>query len=109
MTRHFPIDFQTAFPAPRDGQVVGGTAHWSAHGSADVTVIKPSELGLLGHVLETHCRTYGIRSEEGRGSVAQSLMAHFRSGVVEERDLLALLEREDRPLPKHAGRGGAGL
>lgn len=97
MTRHFPLDFQTAL----DGRT-------TAAGSVSIAVIQPDELGLLGRVLETHCRTYGIRSEEGRSSVAQSLMAHFRSGVVGEGDLLAILEREDRPLPKHAGQGGAG-
>lgn len=96
MTKHFSPDFQTAFNGRM--RTVGG---------APVAVIQPDELGLLGRVLETHCRTYGIRSEEGRSSVAQSLMAHFRGGVVREGELLAILEREDRPLPKHAGQADA--
>lgn len=79
--------------------------------SADLRagVISHEALGLLGRVLETHCTTYGIRSEEGRGSVAHSLMGHFRSGVVDEINLLAILEREDCPLPKPAGQVRIGL
>lgn len=55
---------------------------------------------MLSRVLETHCSTYGIRSDEGRDSVAQSVIGYFRSGVTSEHELLAHLEREDRPLDK---------
>ncbi len=72
-----------------------------------VRTLKSEELGLLSRILETHCSTYGIRSAEGRDSVAQSLIGYFRNGVTGEDELLARLELEDRPLEALQVRAGA--
>lgn len=77
-----------------------GATGWRENVRPDVRALRSEELGLLSRVLETHCSTFGIRSDEGRDSVAQSVIGYFRSGVSSEEELLASLEREDRPLEK---------
>ena len=76
------------------------TTGWNNEKRAEVVALRSEELGLLSRVLETHCSTYGIRSDEGRDSVAKSVIGYFHSGVTSEGELLASLEREDRPLDK---------
>ena len=57
----------------------------------------PSAIVLLSGILDQHCETHGIKSVEGRESVAASLIRHFGEGVRAREQLLVLLEREDRP------------
>jgi hypothetical protein len=61
------------------------------------TVIEREQIAMLTRVLNAHCETFGIHSEEARRSVAASLLAHYQKGVTDERELAKLVEREDRP------------
>lgn len=58
---------------------------------------KPHEVAMLARVLTAHCARYGIRSAEGRDSVALSLFTHFQRGVIDEDQLAEIIEKEDHP------------
>ena len=69
----------------------GETAVPAAH------VLKAAEISLLRRVVEAHCTKYGIRTSEGKKSVARSVMVHFRKDITEEK-LLKILDLEDNPV-----------
>ena len=60
-------------------------------------VLYPRTLTLLTRVLDKHCDTHGIKSDEGRSSVAQSLMEMHKQGINDEDELLRRLDLQDRP------------
>ncbi len=60
------------------------------------TVIEPEAIEMLTKVLEQHCGKFGIRSEEGRQSVASSVLARYQRGVSDPAEIARLLEEEDR-------------
>ena len=66
-------------------------------------VLKPVAISLLRRVVETHCSKYGIRTPEGKESVARSVMVHFRKDMTEEK-LLKILDLEDNPVAVSARR-----
>lgn len=52
---------------------------------------------MLSRVLNEHCKIFGIRSDEGRESVAVSLLALYQAGVTSERELRRRIDLEDAP------------
>jgi len=61
------------------------------------STLRPSEIDFLASIVEKHCSNCGIRSAEGRESVAASALALFENGVTTEEDMLTRLAREDDP------------
>ena len=61
------------------------------------TVIEPEAIKMLTKVLDHHCGKFGIRSEEGRESVARSILTIYQRGVSDPTEIARLLEAEDRP------------
>ena len=59
--------------------------------------VHPEHFEMLGRVLDAHCERFGVRSAEGRESVALSLLAHFQRGVSDEDDLTAIIADENHP------------
>lgn len=59
--------------------------------------LDPSALSMLSRVMAQHCDSHGIAQPEARESVALSVLAFYRAGVRGQRDLLRLLEEQDRP------------
>lgn len=76
-------------------------------------VLKPAAVRRLAAIVDRHCDMHGIRSREGRESVAASALAHYQRGVNIDEQLLEILALEDDPLrhlrqqPKTSG--GSGL
>ena len=60
-------------------------------------VLRPEEISLLARVLETHCSKHGIRTPEGKESVARSVLTHFGQDMTEA-GLLEILDLEDNPV-----------
>ena len=60
-------------------------------------VLRPEEISLLARVLETHCSKHGIRTPEGKESVARSVLTYFGHDMTEAA-LLEILDLEDNPL-----------
>jgi hypothetical protein len=63
-------------------------------------LLKPAQIAMLNRVLEIHCHDHGIRTSEGRASVAKSIMARYLPAT-SEADLLAALDQEDNPVAQH--------
>lgn len=61
------------------------------------SVLNPEDIAMLTKLLDDHCSKHGIRSAEGRESVAASLLAHYQNSIVDERELRDTIEREDDP------------
>lgn len=59
--------------------------------------VHPEHFDMLCRVLDAHCERFGIRSVEGRESIALSLLAHFQRGVTSEEDLTVIIADENHP------------
>ena len=57
--------------------------------------LRPREVALLRAVLREHCIAHGITSEEGRTSVASSLLVYYRNGIRDRKLLLEALDQEE--------------
>jgi hypothetical protein len=60
--------------------------------------LEPDAVRFLVATIDRHCLAHGIRSQEGRESVAASALAYYANGVTSEEVLLALLSKEDDPI-----------
>lgn len=60
------------------------------------SVLDPGDLAVLRAVFDKHCRKFGISSQEGRDSVAASLMVHYQNGVSDAGELEDALDSEER-------------
>lgn len=61
------------------------------------SVLRPNAIAMLTRLLDDHCSKHGIRSAEGRESVAASLVALYQTSTADERELRDTIEREDDP------------
>ncbi len=61
------------------------------------TVIEPEAIAMLTRVLDQHCGKFGIRTAEGRESVAVSILALYQMGIGDPGEIARRLEEEDRP------------
>lgn len=61
-------------------------------------VLKPAAVRRLAAIVDRHCASHGIRTPEGRESVAASALAHYQRGATTEDELLEILAQEDDPL-----------
>jgi hypothetical protein len=60
-------------------------------------ILQPAEVRRLARIVDCHCRLHGIRSTEGRESVAAATFAHYGRGSKDTDELLAILAHEDDP------------
>jgi hypothetical protein len=73
--------------------------------------LKPAAVRFLASIVDRHCSAFGIRTAEGRESVAASTLVHYQRGVTAEQELLEILAREHDPsryLPPRAKAGDQG-
>jgi len=61
------------------------------------SVIEPETIAMLTGVLDRHCAKFGIRSHEGRESVACSILKLYRHGISDPETIAKMVEEEDRP------------
>lgn len=57
------------------------------------SVLQPDHLELLTRVLEEHCAKNAIHTPEDRDQIASLLLAIYQSGVTDEQELTARINR----------------
>ncbi|MEZ5803198.1 MAG: hypothetical protein R3E51_07090 [Rhizobiaceae bacterium] len=60
------------------------------------SIVQAEAVAMLRRILDIHCDTFGIFSDEERTSLALSLLMLYQNGITDEAELARLTEPKDR-------------